>query len=211
MTRYRNRTFALLALLASLSVAGCINAELPGSGPGPKLYELSAKSTYDQNVPSVKWQLVVSEPVSASHVNTNRIALRPAPLAVEYYKGVAWADRAPRMIQTRIIESFERTNKIQAVGRDGEGLRADYALKTELREFIAIYGEGPTPQILIRMNAKLVKMPERMIVADDTFEYRETASGTDIDAVVAAYNEAMGKVLKRLVEWTLREGKAKTS
>ncbi|MCX7355066.1 MAG: ABC-type transport auxiliary lipoprotein family protein [Alphaproteobacteria bacterium] len=211
MIRHLNRPFALLTLLASLSLAGCINAELPGSGPGPKLYELSAKSTYDQNLPNVKWQLVVSEPVSASHVNTNRIALRPAPLAVEYYKGVAWADRAPRMIQTRIIESFERTNKIQAVGRDGEGLRADYALKTELREFIAIYGEGPTPQILIRMNAKLVKMPERMIVADDTFEYRETASGTDIDAVVAAYNEAMGKVLKRLVEWTLREGKAKTS
>ena len=211
MIRHRNRPFTLLTLLASLSLAGCINAELPGSGPGPKLYELSAKSTYDQNLPNVKWQLVVSEPVSASHVNTNRIALRPAPLAVEYYKGVAWADRAPRMIQTRIIESFERTNKIQAVGRDGEGLRADYTLKTELREFIAIYGEGPTPQILIRMNAKLVKMPERMIVADDTFEYRETASGTDIDAVVAAYNEAMGKVLKRLVEWTLREGKAKTS
>lgn len=211
MIRHRNRPFTLLTLLASLSLAGCINAELPGSGPGPKLYELSAKSTYDQNLPSVKWQLVVSEPVSASHVNTNRIALRPAPLAVEYYKGVAWADRAPRMIQTRIIESFERTNKIQAVGRDGEGLRADYALKTELREFIAIYGEGTTPQILIRMNAKLVKMPERVIVADDTFEYREAAAGTDIDSVVTAYNEAMGKVLKRLVEWTLREGKAKTS
>lgn len=211
MIRHRYRPFALLTLLASLSLAGCINAELPGSGPGPKLYELSAKSTYDQNLPNVKWQLVVSEPVSASHVNTNRIALRPAPLAVEYYKGVAWADRAPRMIQTRIIESFERTNKIQAVGRDGEGLRADYALKTELREFIAIYGEGPTPQILIRMNAKLVKMPERVIVADDTFEYREAAAGTDIDSVVTAYNEAMGKVLKRLVEWTLREGKAKTS
>jgi cholesterol transport system auxiliary component len=211
MTRYRKRPFALLALAASLSLAGCINAELPGSGPGPKLYELSAKSTYDQNLPEVKWQLVVSEPVSASHINTNRIALRPAPLTVEYYKGVAWADRAPRMIQTRIIESFERTNKIQAVGRDGEGLRADYALKTELREFVAIYSEGQAPQILIRMNAKLVKMPERVIVADDTFEYRETAAGTDIDAVVMAYNEAMGKVLKRLVQWTLREGKDKTS
>lgn len=207
MTRYWKQPLALLALLASLGVASCINAELPGSGPGPRLYELSAKSTYDPNLPAAKWQLVVSEPISANHINTTRIALRPAPLAVEYYKGVAWADRAPRMVQTLIIESFERTNKIQAVGRDGSGLRADYTLKTELREFVAIYGEGQGPQVLIRMNAKLVKMPERVIVSDDTFEYRATAAGTDIDAVVMAYNEAMGKVLKRLIEWTLQTGK----
>lgn len=211
MMPLRNRFFALLALAASIGLAGCINAELPGGGPSPKLYELSAKSTFDQNLPEVKWQLVVSEPTAASHLNTNRIALRPQPLAVEYYKGVAWADRAPRMIQTAIIESFERTGKIQAVGRDGSGLRADYTLKTELREFTAIYGEGPNPQILVRMNAKLVKMPERMIVADETFESRIPATGADVEAVVVAYNDAMGKILKRLVDWTLREGKAKTS
>ncbi|MHB1217820.1 MAG: ABC-type transport auxiliary lipoprotein family protein [Alphaproteobacteria bacterium] len=211
MIRHRNRSFALLTFVVSLSLAGCISAELPGNGPGPKLYDLSAKSTYDPNLPDVKWQMVVSEPVSASHIDTTRIALRPTPLVVEYYKGVAWADRAPRMVQTLIIESFERTNKILAVGRDGAGLRADYALRTELREFVAIYGEGPVPQILIRMNAKLVKMPERMIVADDTFEYRVPAAGPDIDSVVAAYNEAMGKVLKRVVEWTLRGGKKAAS
>ncbi len=211
MIRYWNRPFTLLALLASLSLAGCINAELPGGGPGPKLYELSPKSTFDKNVPDAKWQLVVAEPVSATHINTTRIALRPQPLAVEYYKDVAWADRAPRMIQTLIIESFERTNKIQAVGRDGSGLRADYTLKTELREFVAIYGEGTNPQVLVRMNAKLVKMPERVIVADDTFEARIPATGTNIDAIVDAYNEATGKVLKRLIDWTLREGKAKNS
>lgn len=208
MIRHRNRPFALLALAMALVLSSCINAELPGSGPGPKLYELSAKSTFDPNLPDVKWQMVVSEPVAANHIDTTRIALKPTPLAVEYYKGVAWADRAPRMVQTLIIESFERTNKILAVGRDGAGLRADYALRTELREFVAIYGEGPVPQILVRMNAKLVKMPERMIVADDTFESRIPAAGGDIDSIVTAYNEAMGKVLKRLVEWTLRGGKA---
>lgn len=211
MIRHRNRFLALMALVASLSLASCINAELPGNGPGPKLYDLSAKSTFDPNLPDVKWQMVVSEPVSANHIDTTRIALKPTPLVVEYYKGVAWADRAPRMVQTLIIESFERTNKILAVGRDGAGLRADYALRTELREFVAIYGEGPTPQVLIRMNAKLVKMPERVIVGDDTFEYRAPAAGPDIDSIVAAYNEAMGKVLKRLVDWTLRGGKRAAS
>lgn len=207
MTRHRNRPFALLGLAAALVLSGCINAELPGGGPGPKLYDLSAKSTFDPNLPNVQWQMVVSEPVAANHIDTTRIALKPTPLVVEYYKGVAWADRAPRMVQTLIIESFERTNKILAVGRDGAGLRADYALRTELREFVAIYGEGPTPQILVRMNTKLVKMPERMIVADDTFESRIPAASGDIDSIVTAYNEAMGKVLKRLVEWTLRGGK----
>lgn len=208
MIRPRSHVSTLLVLAVSVGLTGCINAELPGGGPSPKLYELSAKSTYDPDLPNVKWQMVVAEPVSPNHLDTTRIALRPSPLVVEYYKGVTWADRAPRMIQTLIIESFERTGKILAVGREGAGLRADYALRPELREFVAIYGEGPAPQVLIRMNAKLVKMPERTIVADDTFDYRAQAASADMESIVAAYNDAMGKILKRMVEWTLRNGKS---
>lgn len=194
-----------IPLAAGLILAGCIG-KLPGSGAPPKLYDLTPKSTFDQDLPKVSWQLIVQEPVAAANIDTARIIARQTPLTVEYYKGVAWIDRAPRMVQTLIIESFERTNKIVSVGREAIGLRADYILKPDLREFEADYTRGSVPSVLVRMNVKLIKMPERTIVGSATFESRIEAEGTSMEAIVTAYNEALGKVLKRTVEWTLRGG-----
>ena len=55
---------------------------------------------------------------------------------------VAWTDNAPLMVQTLLIESFESTRSIIAVGREAVGLRPDYVLHTDLREFDATYDDG---------------------------------------------------------------------
>ena len=34
------------------------------------------------------------------------------------------------------------------------------------------------------------------------------AQAADLDSIAAAFDDALGKVLKRLVEWTLRTGEA---
>ena len=39
------------------------------------------------------------------------------------------------MVQTLLVESFENTGKIVAVARKATDIRADYVLKTDLREF----------------------------------------------------------------------------
>jgi cholesterol transport system auxiliary component len=84
-------------------------------------------------------------------------------------------------------------------------LRSDYTLITDLREFQAEYeGSAGPPNVRVRLNAKLVKMPDRVIVGAMNSEYVERAKGTDLPAIVGAFDEALGKSLKRIVEWTLR-------
>ncbi len=202
MSRTALRTASAIGIVALLM--GCVGA-LPGSGAPPKLYDLSPKNTFDPALPKVAWQVIVQEPVAAASIDTNRIAVRQTPLTIEYYKGVAWVDRAPRMVQTLIIESFENTGKILSVGREAVGLRADYLLKTELREFEAETDKAGKPQAVVRINVKLVRMPDRVIVANETFEARQPADAAGIDGIVAAFDDALGKVLKRTVEWALRQ------
>jgi cholesterol transport system auxiliary component len=112
------------------------------------------------------------------------------------------------MVQTLMVESFENSGRVVSVGRDTIGLRADYVLKSELREFQAEY-TGPNdpspPQIHVRINAKLVAMPRRNIEAGKTFEALERAQSTSFQDIIAAYDDALGKVLRRLVEWSLTE------
>ncbi len=194
----------LLAMTAAVSACGLL--DLPGSGPAPDLYDLSPKSTFDEDLPRVDLQLVVEEPSSARGIDSDRIALRPSPIEIKYFAGARWIDRGPRMVQILLVESFENTGKIVAVGRHSIGLRADFSVKSDLREFQAEYSEANgQPQIHVRLNVKLIKMPDARIVASRTFDQIEPASGKEISAIVQSFDQTLGKVLRRSVEWTLRE------
>jgi cholesterol transport system auxiliary component len=177
---------------------------LPRVNVPVSLYTLTPKTTYPPDLPKVTWQLVVEMPVADLSLDTSRIPLKRTPLTFEYYADAAWTNNAPAMVQTLLIVSFERTGRISAVGREAIDLRPDYLLKTDLRDFQAIYEDGSlTPYVLVRMNAKVVKMPERRIIASATYDDREpSASGRMVD-IVAAFDEALGRVLKQIVLFTL--------
>jgi cholesterol transport system auxiliary component len=53
------------------------------------------------------------------------------------------------------------------------------------------------------MNAKLVEMPGRRIIASDTFEERVAANGSAFTDVLEAFDGALGQALKRIVVFTL--------
>jgi len=184
------------------ALAGC--GVLQSVNTPVNLYTLTPKSTFPEGLPKVDWQVVVETPVSAASLDTARIALQRTALTFEYYADAAWTDNAPAMVQTLLIESFEATKRISGVGREAIGLRPDYILMTDLREFEAVYdGDNPIPTIWVRMNAKLVRLPERRIVESDTFGERLPAAGSKLPDVVAAFDEALGHVLKEIVLFTL--------
>jgi cholesterol transport system auxiliary component len=187
-------------------LAGCEAAQLLGGlGQPSSLYTLTPKSNFAQAAP-VGWQLVVEEPYAAGGLNNARIALRSSPTELDYFALALWTDRAPRMVQTLLVESFENSGRIVAVGRQAIGLRSDYNLKSELREFQAEYA-SPTavPEIRVRLNAKVIRQPQRAIVASENFEAVVPAASNSMGDIIAAFDDAMGKVLKRTVEWTLAE------
>ena len=201
------KTIALLAAAAIVLVAGCSGSLLPGQKPPPKLFDLTPKSTFEADLPEANWQLLVESPVAAAGINTSRIALKRSQTTLDYFAGAEWTDRAPALVQTMMIESFENTGKIISVGRETVALRSDYSLKLELREFQAQYYDGDQvpPKVNVRINAKLVKMPDRIIMASETYGFEILAASNTLDDIVLAFNEALGKVLKRVVGWTLRE------
>ena len=192
---------AFLAMASALLFAGC--SILPGSGPAPNLYNLTPKSVFRTEVPEIDYQLVIEEPLAAGGLDSNRIALKPTPTELKYFARARWTERAPKMVQTLIVESFENTERIVAVGRQVIGLRSDFSLKAELREFQAEYYDGGSvPVVRVRINAKLIRQPRQAIVASQSFEAELRATGSGMDPIVTAFDEALGKVIKDLVVWT---------
>jgi cholesterol transport system auxiliary component len=186
------------------TLVGCAGNILPGAQiDPPKLYVLTPKSTFAPNLPKVDWQLTVDVPIAEASLNTARIALKRSPVTLEYYERANWIDTAPIMVQTLLVESFENSKRIVGVGRQSIAIRSDFTLVTDLREFHAEYFRSGIPEARVRLNAKLVRMPERVIVGVTTIERLQPAAGTDIDSVIEAFDTALGKTMKRIVEWAL--------
>ena len=197
----RGITIAAITCAAAIAT-GC--SVYPFDKPAPDLFVLTPKSTFRADLPTVDWQLTVELPLADAGINTSRIATRKNEISIDYYQGANWIDTAPRMVQTLLVESFENSNQIVGVGRQSAALRADYTLLMELREFQAEYKEGQgTPFAHVRLKAKLVRLPQRVIVAAKNADFSMKAKGGGLGEVVRAFDEALGSALKVIVEWAL--------
>ena len=179
------------AALASCGVIPKVNDPIP-------LYTLSAVTQFGRTLPKVDWQLVVGTPVAAANLDTTRIALTRSPGVIEYFAKGAWADNAPVLLQDKLIQSFEASGAITAVGRDAVGLRPDYVLQSELRDFQAELG-GASPAAHLRLAAKLVRMPDRRIVATANIDQRVPAAGGSLPQIVEAFDRAASEAFEEVV------------
>ena len=197
-------------LRRTLTVAGCLllgacaALQLATADP-PRLYDLTPKSTFDNGLPMVPGRLSVEVPTATAGLNSARIALRPTQTTLEYYAGARWVDVVPVMIQNLLLESLDNTGRIDVLGREVVGVRADLALLTHVREFQAEYDGPGAPLVRVRLQARLIRLPRRTSFAATSEESTVRARDTALPAIVGAFDEAFGKVLKRIVEWAVIE------
>jgi cholesterol transport system auxiliary component len=205
MMRPSRRFGPVVAIAACVALGACAAALQLAAPPPPKLYSLTPKSTFEDDLPTVNARLSVEVPTATAGLNTARIALRPTPTTLEYYADASWIDVVPVMVQNLLLESLDNTGKLDVLGREVVDVRADYALLTYVREFQAEYdGKGP-PNVRVRLQGRLVRLPRRTSLASTSEEFSVRAEDTSLPAIARAFDEAFGKAAKRLVEWTIRQ------
>ncbi|MGO1119757.1 ABC-type transport auxiliary lipoprotein family protein [Rhodovibrionaceae bacterium A322] len=194
---------------AALSMTGLLSAcggGILNQGPPPRFFKLSPKSTFPEDLPNVDWQLLIDTPTSDASLDTTRVALTRQLHEIEYFARSNWIDTVPGMVQTLIVESFENSGRIVGVGRGSVGLRAEFLMMVEVREFQISYLDGGAPEAHVAMICKLVRMPRRVIVSNWRGETLVTAERNSIEAITVAFDTALGKVMKDLVAWALVAG-----
>src|SRR5215475_1037921 len=192
----------LLPSVLILALASC--SGLLGGSERTHLYRLTPKSTFPPDLPRRSVQLLVDVPFAPAGLDTSRIALSRSPVSIDYFADSEWTDRAPLLVQTALLQSFENSGAITAIDREAVGLRADFILKPEIRHFEAVYNSpnGP-PEAWAAINVRLVNPTDREVVAQTSFEQRRQASANDVPSIIAAFDEAVGAVMKDIVVWTV--------
>ena len=194
------RAAAALAFFAALT--GC--GSLGGPDVAVKVYAPEARVTPDPSWPAADWQLTVASVAGMQALDSSRIAVRPTPSELQTYKAAAWADDAPEMLETAVVEAFEDSGKLASVLRYGGGNRGDLALHMEVRAFESVY-TGATPDAVIEVQARLIDVRGDAIVSR-RFRQAVPAGGVEVPQVVDAFGSALSKVSGDIVGWTLVEG-----
>lgn len=154
--------------------------------------------------PAVRWQLTVELPEATDSYDTMRIVLVQPSGQMDYYADASWQDRLPLVIQGTLVEAFESSGRMQAVGRDTEGLKSDYLLVTDIRTFEARYAAPDAPPtVSVRMVAKLIAARTRTIVKSTDAHSEVQASQNNVASVVAAFNQALSAVQTQIVDAAL--------
>jgi cholesterol transport system auxiliary component len=195
---------ALLVSSASAFVlSACSNIiGPPNSAP---LYLLDPRNPPAQGGTPVRWQLTVVLPLASDSLDTMRIMLVQPSGQMDYYANSYWQDRLPFLIQGSLVEAFEESGRLPAVGRDSEGLKSDYLLVTDIRDFQARYAAADAaPVAVVRIVAKVVAARTRTIVLTVDARNETQAAQNSVAGVVAAFNQALSAVQTKIVDAVLK-------
>jgi cholesterol transport system auxiliary component len=166
------------------------------SGPAPTTFDLSAPTARVRGAAGV--QVLVNEPAALQILASQQIIVKDAGGAISFLGGGQWADNLPRLIQTRLINTFENASQIRGVSRPSSGAVADVQLVSELRSFeIAT----PANEAVVEISVKIVNDATGRIVNGRIFRARAPAAGVDAANAARALDEALSVAMLDIVRW----------
>lgn len=172
-----------------------------GGPPAQKItYDLRAAKFEGSASKTINGQLALPEPTAVAMLETQRFLFAPAG---DYpgFADVLWADSIPKLLQARLIESFENYDIAHAPLHTADLGQADYQLLIDVRRFrIAV---AAAPVVEIGLTARIVDKNGKAI-ASRLFEESEKLEKLEPVAADAAYDEAFGRIAKGMVTWTMQ-------
>lgn len=176
-------------LVLVLAVSAC-------SGPPPATFDISAAAMAPSG--AGRGLLVIAEPAAVTLLDSDRLVVRTRDNGVAYLKGAQWADRLPKLLQARLIQSFENARRVGSVGRPGDRLVAANQLNTEIRTFEV---QEATGEAVVEITVKIVNDRTGKIVAANMFSGRLPAGAIDGPAAAAALDKLAQGVMANIVTW----------
>ena len=201
--RKTGRLAAIVLITALLGACGGL-IELPNDGPAPGLYNLTAPETIDAK--GTASLLLIEDPTTVNGLDTTLIARRSSPNELQFFGGARWAGRPTVMVQNVMVESFERAGQTVTQARGGAVAPAGFELQVQIRDFQAEYFQGATtPQVKVRLALTLVRLGPIGVAGQHVVEAKVRATSPDIDAIIAAFDQAVHDALAESVQWTTGE------
>ncbi len=166
------------------------------SAPVPTTYDLSAPSSRFRG--AVGAQVLVAEPAAVQVLASQQLLVKDDGGTVSFLGAAQWADNLPRLVQARLIHTFENASLLRAVARPGSAAVADVQLTSEIRSFEV---RTPENEAVVQISAKLVADQSGRILRGRIFTARVPVAAIDAPNTARALDEALSTVMIDMVRW----------
>lgn len=190
-----------LSVLVASALGGCSSLGGLISKSPPPTYDLAAAQNFPRHGRSLRGQLIIAEPAALAALDGDKIVVRPAPGETAALGDAQWEDRLPKLLQARLLQSFENASLLRRVGRPADKIATDYALVSTVRAFEIAAAERSA---VVEIAVKIVRERTGRIVTARVFRAVVPAASTEGPAAVAALNAAFVKVAREIVVWAAR-------
>ena len=192
------RTFTAVLARNSDRIEGIIaSLEKLGGGPSQppvQVYELAAPAPHLASIPDA--QLSVGEPTGIVALDTQKILLRSRDGVTHPAQGGQWADTIPKLLQAKIVQTFENADYMRAV-RAGDNFSSDRQLLLDLRRFDV--SEEPERLAHVEFTARIVA--EGKVAEGRKFHATAAVRGDDAASAASGLNLAFASAAVDLVTW----------
>jgi phospholipid/cholesterol/gamma-HCH transport system substrate-binding protein len=167
-----------------------------GKGTGGA-YNLAALSAVPAAKPLSR-QLGIPDPAALMAYDTEKLVIQSESGELLPSASTKLADTAPKLLQARLIQSFENSGSLGQVVRYTEGMNVDYQLALDIRRFQIAAGAPPAAEV--ELGAKLVT-GDGHVEAARIFKASVPAKKADGAEAVSALDNAFAKVAEGLIVW----------
>jgi phospholipid/cholesterol/gamma-HCH transport system substrate-binding protein len=175
-------------------------ATLSTPAAAPKVtYDLRAAEGFAAPVNTLRGQLVIPEPTAITMLQTQRFLFTRGEASG--FAEAMWADSIPRLLQARLIDSFENYDIAHAPLRAADPGQADFQLVIDVRKFRIALDAVPLAEI--GLSAKVVARDGK-VVASRLFEETGKLDKIDPPAAVAAFDDAFARIAQNIIVWTIQ-------
>jgi cholesterol transport system auxiliary component len=92
-----------------------------------------------------------------------------------------------------------------AVISNGDGVRADYALRLDLEEFTQVFDAPRESHVIVALRASLIEPGTRTLLAQRSFNMEQPAREANTAGAVAGLTEASDRLIANLIDWLAQE------
>ena len=181
------------------AILGGLERMTGGGKAGGLVYTLSALPGSAEGTKPLEKQLAVPDPSALLSLDSDRVLAQAGANELAPLGNARWADSLSKLVQSRIVQSFENNGSLNEVSRPLEGGTPDYSLTSEIRKFQVV--ATPERKAEVEISAKVIAA-DGHIAAARVFNASAPVKGAEDADAVKGLNEAFGQILSGLIPWT---------
>ncbi len=188
----------LRSIACSIALCAPLTLLADCSGTPSQTYDLNSVQANISVRTGQKSQIIIYEPNVIALYDSERIVVRGKNQGLTYLPQSQWVEKLPKLVQNRLIQSFENTSSYKSVGRPSDHISAGTLLTTDIRAFDI---NEEAREAVVEISAKIIRQGSGKIETTRIFIARTPVRTIDGAGSSTALNDALQNVLRQIVSW----------